>query len=234
MKVQRTIPMNPVEPHQMSMRVPAKVPLTIDIQYLDLGGNPIHDDLGAQLQVTARTNGQTDTYAAPATDIVNGQARVTIGKDVLTDMNGYRLRLVGTYKGEATLFALGTLRLTEAAGIEETPDDIIDDVPINLAYNFDASISVRLWQDAGKGAPFDLTTAAISAAIYPSSSNPTALVPFTVTPTTVAGEVLLQLTYDLVNTLPAGCWWALRAATAGGLTTLCQGTVTITGIRPPP
>lgn len=232
MKVLRTIALNPVEPAQISMRVPAKVQLTIDIQYLDAAGKGIATDVAAQLQVTARTNGNTDVYAVPATDVINGKARVSIPKDTLQDTNGYRLRLVGTVKGEPQLIAMGTLRLTEAAGIEETPEDIIDDVSIEMAYNYDTSISVRLWQDAGKTTPFDLDSATISAAIYPNRDDATMLAPFAITRTAIPGEVLLQMDYTVINTLPSGCWWSLRASTAAGTTTLCQGTVTITGVRP--
>ncbi len=232
MKVLRTIALNPIEPAPMSLRVPAKVPLTIDFQYLTADGRSVGVDVAAQLQVTARTNGQTNVYPVPATDIVNGKARVSIGKDVLQDINGYRVRLVGTVKGEAQLIALGTMRITDAAGIEETPEDIIDDVALEMAYNFDTAVSVRLWQDAGKTAPFDLTTATISAAIYSSRDDAIALAAFTVTPTAIPGEVVLQLPYAVVNTLPSGCWWSLRASMAAGTTTLCQGTVTITGVRP--
>jgi hypothetical protein len=229
MKVQRTVCINPIEPAPISLRAPAKVPLTVDFQYLDQAGGGISVDVAAQLQVTSRTNGNTDVYAVPAIDITNGKARVSIGKDILTDMNGYRLRLVGTYKGEAMLIGLGTLGITEAAGIEETPEDVIDDVPLTLAYNLDTAISIRLWQDAAKTAPFDLTTATIIAAIYDSRDGVATLASFTVTPTATPGEVVLQMPYTVINTLPATCWWALRASTAGGVTTLCQGTVTITG-----
>lgn len=232
MKVLRTIALNPIEPAPMSLRAPAKVPLSIDIQYLTAAGKSVAVDVAAQLQVTSRTNNTTDVYPVPATDVVNGKARVSIGKDILTDMNGYRLRLVGTVNGEAQLIALGTLRITEAAGIEETPEDIIDDVPLTISYNFDASISIRLWQDAGKTTPFDLTSATISASIYPDSQSAGALANFTVTPTALPGEVVLSLPYTVVNTLPSLCWWSLRASTAAGVTTLAQGSVTITGVRP--
>jgi hypothetical protein len=231
MRIQRVVSMNPVEPEPMSLRAPANMRLLIDLQYLDLAGRPLTDDLAAQLQLTSRTNDTTVSYPAPAIDIVNGKARVTIGQDDLTDMNGYRLRLMGTYRGEPALFAIGVLRLTDAAGIDATPEDVIDDVPIDLAYNFDASINIRLWQDAGKGTPFDLTTATISSSVYASSSDSTVLATFTATPTTLPGEVILSLTAAIVNTLPPGCWWSLMASTAGGVTTLAQGTVTITGVQ---
>lgn len=232
MRVQRTICLNPIEPAPMSLRVPAKVPLIIDFQYLTPNGQGIAVDVAAQLQVTSRTNTTTDVYPVPATDVINGKARVAIAKDILTDMNGYRLRLVGTVNGEAQLIALGTLRITEAAGIEETPEDIIDDVQLTMSYNFDAAVNIRLWQDAGKTTPFDLTSATISASIYANSQNAAALANFTVTPTALPGEVVLQMPYTTVNTLPSTCWWSLRASTAAGVTTLCQGTVTITGVAP--
>jgi hypothetical protein len=232
MKVQRTICINPVEPAPISVRAPAKVPLTIDFQYLTASGGGISTDVAAQLQVTSRTNDNTDVYPVPATDIINGKARVSIGKDILTDMNGYRLRLVGTVNGEAMLIGLGVLRITEAAGIEETPDDVIDDVSLDLAYGYDTSVSTHLWQDAGKTAPFDLTTATITAAIYASRDSTTPLANFVVTPTVVPGEVLLQMASTVINTLPPSCWWSLRASTAAGVTTLCEGTVTITGVIP--
>jgi hypothetical protein len=232
MRVQRTIALNPVEPAPMSLRAPAKVPLTIDFQYLTANGGGVSTDVAAQLQVTSRTNDNTDVYPVPATDIINGKARVSIPKDILSDINGYRLRLVGTVNGEAMLMALGTLRITEAAGIEETPDDVIDDVSLDLAYNYDTSVSTHLWQDAGKTAPFDLSTATITAAIYASRDSTIPLANFTVTPTVVPGEVLLQMAYIVINSLPSSCWWSLRASTAAGVTTLCEGTVTITGVIP--
>lgn len=228
MRVQRTIAMNPIEPAQMSLRLPSGMPLTLDMQYLDLAGAKINGDLAAQLQLTGRSNDVTDFYQAPATDLVNGQARVSIGEDVLTDMNGYRMRLTGTYKGEPTLLALGTLRITEAAGIEAVPQDVIDNVPLNLVKNQNAGIYVNLWKDSDKGTPFDLTSATISAAVYANATTSTALVPFVVTITGQPGQVLLSLTMAQVNALPPICWWSLRASNAAGLTTLCQGTVTIT------
>lgn len=228
MKVLRTIAINPIEPAQMSVRAPAKVPLTIDFQYLAANGNPISADVAAQLQVTGRTSTNTDTYPVPATDIVNGKARVSIGKDVLTDINGYRLRLVGTVNNEATLIALGTLRITDAAGIEETPEDVIDNIPLTIAYNFAFACDIFLWSDAGKTAPFDLTSATISAALYAGQNDTVVLMPFTIG-VAGPGHVVLQLTAEQVDALPRNSWWSLRASSAAGVTTLAQGPVTMTG-----
>jgi hypothetical protein len=228
MRIQRIVPMNPVEAPQISLRVPASMPLTLDLQYIGLDGQPLTSDLAAQLQLTARSCVQTLVYPAPATDVVNGKARVAIGGDVLNDPNGYRMRLFGTYLGEAILLALGTMRITESAGVAALPTDTIDFIPITLNYNFGAGISIYLWSDAGKETPFDLTSATITAAVYDSQSSQTLLTPFTVN-TAGPGNVVLQLTDVQVNALPPNCWWSLRASNAAGVTTLCEGPVTVLG-----
>jgi hypothetical protein len=206
--------------------------LIIDFQYQDMNGNTLTDDLASQLQLTGRSDNRSLTYAIPATDLVNGKARATIPQGDLIDMNGYQLKLMGTYKQEPTLLAVGNLSLTQAAGFDAMPEDVIDNVPISMAYNFDASIYIRLWQDVGKGTPYDLSATTISATVYQTSALALVLASFTVTPTFVPGEVLLTLPVAVVNTLPAGCWWNLKASTASGVTTLAEGIVTITGIKP--
>lgn len=231
MKVIRTVAINPVEAAPISMRAPAKVALTVDFQYLEPGGNNVTSDVAAQLQLVARTDGRQLTFPVPATDIVNGKARCAIPKDTLLDMNGYRVRLVGTYRGDAYLLGLGIIDITEAAGFDEVPEDIIDSIPITIAYDYACAINIQLWQDVGKETPFDLSTATITAAIYESATNPTVLLPFTVG-TAGPGVVVLQLSQAQVNSLPRNCWWALRASSAAGVTTLAQGSVTLTGAAP--
>jgi hypothetical protein len=232
MKISRTVSMNPVEPQPLAIRAPSDMQLKVDFQYLDMVGKPLTDDVAAQLQLTSRSENRTVTYAVPATDIVNGRATAFIPQGDLSDMNGYRMRLMGTYKSEPVLFAIGLLSLYSGAGLSAYPEDIIDNIPISLTYNFDASITVRLWKDAAKGAPYDLSSILISASIYSDRNSSTGLASFTATPTVVPGEVVLTMPYAVVNTLPAGCWWSLMASSGGGLTTLCQGVVTITGIAP--
>jgi hypothetical protein len=232
MRIQRTVTMNPVEPQPLSVRAPSDMQLKIDFNYLDLFGKSLTDDVAAQLQLTSRSENRTITYAVPATDIVNGRASAYIPQGDLDDMNGYRMRLVGTYKGEPMLFATGLLSIYGGAGFQAYPEDIIDNIPITMTYNFDTSITVRLWKDAAKGAPYDLTSTLISAAVYTDQTASMGLASFTVTPTVIAGEVILSLPFATVNTLPPGCWWNLKASSGGGLTTLCQGTVTITGVKP--
>ena len=232
MRINRTVAMNPVEPQPLSVRAPSDMQLKIDFQYLDLLGKSLTDDVAGQLQLTSRSENRTMTYAVPATDIVNGRATTYIPQGDLSDMNGYRMRLMGTYKGEPMLFASGLLSIYAGAGFSAYPEDIIDNIPITMTYNFDTSITVRLWKDAGKGSPYDLTSTLIAANVYSDKTLGMGLAAFTVTPTVIPGEVILSLPSATVNTLPAGCWWNLTASSGGGLTTLCQGTVTITGVKP--
>lgn len=232
MRIQRMVTMNAIEPQQLSMRLPTGMPILIDFLYKDSVGKTLNSDLAAQLQLTARTNGVTSVYAVPATDIVNGKARASIPDGDLTDVNGYNVRLVGTYKQQMMLFATGVVRLVDTLGGQTVPEDVIDNVPISLAYNYDASITVRLWQDAYKSVPFDVSTATISASITASSNSTAILASFTAVSTALAGEVILSMPAATVNTLPPGCWWSLVASTAAGATTLCQGSVSITGVKP--
>lgn len=228
MKVKRIVPINTIEPQPISMRVPAKVPLTIDFQYINMSGEPIGTDVVCQLQVSPRSGGQTQIYPVPATDVLNGKARVAIPKGELVDMNGYRIRLVGTYRSDAWLFATGTISMIESAGIDDVPEDIVDFIPITIPYNFDYGLDLKLWQDTGKETPFDLTSATITSSIY-SDQDATAVLASFVIGVLGPGHIVLQLPVAVVNTLPANCWWSLKASSAAGVTTLCEGPVSCYG-----
>jgi hypothetical protein len=225
--VQRSIFVNIIEPQVLSMNVPANTPLTVNLQYYDQAGSPVRDDLLAQLQLTPRTSGTTDSWPAPATDLLNGKARVSIAAGDLTDMNGYRLRLLGTWRGDQTLLAIGVLRLTESAGLDMTPVDVIDQIPITISSGYGCQINIHLWQDATKTTPFDLTSATVSAAIYTDDSETTQIVAFSVS-VIGAGEVQLGLTDVQVNALPSLSWWSLRVSNVAGITTLAEGSCTVT------
>jgi len=229
MIVNRTIFLNPVEPHPLSFRAPMGMETKLNIAFIGQGGAPYSSDIAAQLQLTGRTSDRTSTYFVPATDIVNGRARATIPGDALNDPNGYRLRLVGTLAGEPALLAMGTVMPVAFAGIEAIPDDIIDSVPLTFAYNNPVSLEISVWMDAGKNSEYDLTTQSttVSASVYESRGG-MALVPFTVTPID-ANTVTLSLTAEQVNALPPSCWWTMIGATGGGATTLAEGEVTVTG-----
>ena len=93
-----------------------------------------------------------------------------------------------------------------------TPD-VIDQIDLTLDYGEGADIAVKVWQDAGKNTPFDLTTATVGASS--GRAGRLVLVPFAVT-AVAPNEVALNLTIDEVNALPPSCWWSLVVSTAGG------------------
>jgi hypothetical protein len=117
----------------------------------------------------------------PATDIVNGKARVVIPADTLTDPNGYRLRVTGTLEGEPALLAMGQVAPITGAGPEAVPQDVIDQIDLALQRNSDVVLNVRLWTDESKDVPFDMTVTTILANVYASHGGPV-LEPFTVAP----------------------------------------------------
>lgn len=234
MIVNRAITLNPIEPAMLSFRAPSGIETKLSVTFLEQGGLPHRQDLAAQLQLTGRSTNNTLTYSMPSSDVVNGKARAIIPGDVLTDPNGYRLTITGTLDGEAALLAMGLAVAIPAAGPEAAPSDIIDRIDLAFERNEDVELDVKLWTDAGGDAPYDLTQlgTTITANLY-SERGGILLMPFTVT-VTAANAVKLGLTMDQVNSLPDACWWSLAASQAGGLTTLCEGTVTVTGTITPP
>jgi hypothetical protein len=234
MNVQRQIYLNPIEPAALSFRAPLGIETTVTVAFMGQNGAPWTQDLAAQLQLTGRTTEITSFYGMPSTDVANGRARAIIPAGDLTDKNGYRLRMVGTYNGEAALMATGTVLLMEATGPEIAPIDTIDSIDLAFERNEDVSLDIKIWADAGKDAPYDLTASnvTIGASVYDFKGGGV-IMPFTVT-VLAANEIQLTLTTDQVNSLPATCWWALRAGASGGLTTLCEGEVTVSGTVIPP
>jgi hypothetical protein len=234
MNIQRAVALNPVEPSVLSFRAPMGIETKLNVTFLDQSGAPHTQDLAAQLQLTGRTDNRTLFYSMPSSDVVNGKARAIIPSDVLTDPNGYRLRITGTLNGEAALLAMGVALPIPAAGPEAVPSDIIDLIDLSFERNEDVELDVKLWTDAGGDAPYDLTQlgTTISANIYDAAGGGV-LMPFTVT-VIASNAVRLSLTVDQVNALPDACWWSLAAAQAGGLTTLCEGNVTVKGTVIPP
>jgi hypothetical protein len=225
--IQKACYLNPVEPALFNIRAPSGMETKLDVTFYEQDGSVYNQDLAAQLQLTARTQEQTFTYLMPATDVVNGKARATIPADTLNDANGYRLRILGTLRGEPTLLAMGALYPLSGAGPGAIPEDVIDAIDLTLDRGDVVSLDVHLWQDAGKTVPYDLTSMTVTASIYAGRGG-VELVPFTVA--IVDGNtVTLTLTVDEVNALPDSCWWNLNVSGASGLTTLAEGTVTVTG-----
>lgn len=237
MNIDRICFLSPVEPHPLSFRAPSglETQVTVSFRLRNQDSVAYYDsDLGAQMQLTARSTDRTITYPMPATDVANGKARAIIPAGDLVDPYGYRLRMVGTLNGAPTLLAVGSVMPVATAGLDIPPPDVIDTIPLTFVYNEEVELDVALWQDAGKGTPFDLTSGAttVSATIYATKGG-LLLMPFTVTVVN-SNTVRLTLTADQVNLLPASCWWTLVASSAAGSTTLAEGTVTVSGTVIPP
>jgi hypothetical protein len=225
MNISKAVVLNPVEPSPLSFRAPLGMETQLNVSYYNPTGAAASGDVAGQLQLTGRTTARTLAYLMPATDIANGRARAYIPAGDLSDVNGYRLRLVGTVNGARSLLAIGTVVSIPSAGFEDTPADLIDRVDLVFTRGEAAEVGVKLWDDSGGTDPFDLATATLSSNIYESSDG-NALVAFTVT-VVAANEVTLTLTAEQVDALPDLCWWSLVISQADGATTLCQGTVTV-------
>jgi hypothetical protein len=230
----RLVHLNPIEPGTISGRTTAGYDCQIDIVYRNAADQTYRNDLAGTLVLTGRTTTQNVSYVVPATDLVNGKARVVIPGADLKDPNGYAMTLVGTIDGVRSVIAKGTLVLTEEGIPELDIVDVIDTVDLTLDYNEDCALDVTLWEDAAGGTPYDLTDEAttVLANVFDRKGGGV-LMPFTVT---VTGEnsVALSLTVDQVNTLPATCWWNMQVARLGGTTVVAEGNVTVTGTITPP
>jgi hypothetical protein len=227
MNVNKLVVVNPVEPSPLSFRAPLGVSTRLDVTYLTPAGNAISSDLAAQLQLTGRSSARTISYFMPATDIANGRARTNIPGGDLTDINGYRLVLVGTVNSEPAVLATGSVMPIASAGFEPIPADLIDTIDLVLTRGRVAQVGVKLWDDVGGSDPFDLADegTSVTSSIYASYGGEM-LVPFTVT-VVASNEVLLTLEIAQVDALPDLCWWSLVASNASGANTLCEGKVTV-------
>jgi hypothetical protein len=221
--VQRTIYINQIEPAMLSVRAPAQMETRLEVTFRDQRGSPLNTDLAAQLHLTSRSGDRTVSYAMPSTDMVNGKARAIIPAGDLDDMNGYRLRVLGTWKQQPWLLATGALHLIGAAGVDAQPDDVIDQIALTFARGLDDYVDVKLWHDASQTQPYDITSLTVTAPITMGTTDA-----FVVTQIAY-NEVRLSLTAAQTNTLPTSCWWELIVSSGAGQQTLAQGPLTITG-----
>lgn len=228
MIVNRTVFLNPVEPEFLAFRLSSGVDTKVDFHFKAQTGAPHPEDVVAQLQLTGRTNDQTEYFSVPAVDIVNGVARAVIPAGFNYDPNGWRLRLTGTVNQEPRVIAYGVVTAVAGAGPQVEPQDVIDSIDIKLTYTQPTMFTVKVWQDESKYTPYDLAASSVGANIY-SAPGGFVLMPFTVS-AVVGNEVTLSLTAAQVDTLPASCWWTLTIVTGPGLTTLAQGKVTVTAL----
>lgn len=225
-RIVKSINLNPVEPAKLSFRAPMGMHTILDINMADMRGTPLNQDVAGQLQLIARSNGRTLSYAAPATDIVNGKSRVVFPTGDLLDVNGYYLRLFGTVNGNAELMATGEVLLTSTIGPVAMPEDVIDEIPLIFTRGEDAILDIALWQDQAKETPYDLSTVTVTSNVYPSNTDAVPLYPFA-QQVTGLNTIRLTLTAAQVDTLPAECWWNLRVSSSGQVKTLAEGTVTV-------
>jgi hypothetical protein len=226
--INRSIFLDQPEPSPLSMRVPKGQETRLSLRYFDRSGHLISSDLAAQLQLMGRSGGALQTYDLPATDVVNGLAGTLIPEGDLTDPNGYRLAIQGTRDGQPSLFASGTVHVSESLGPRVAlPVDVIDRVDLTFERGDDVELDVSMWVDTAKANEYELAGTTIVANILDASGG-TVLVPFTVT-VADANTVKLSLTEEQVDALPATCWWALLAGTGSGVTTLCEGEIIVTG-----
>jgi hypothetical protein len=232
--IQRSVIVNPVESSPLSFRIPIGIDMQVDIDYQRMDATPYSDDVAGQLFLTGRTSGRTLTYVLPAIDRVNGKARAFLPAGDLDDLNGYRAQLVGTIDQQPMLIAEGVVMTTAMDYPVPVTVDTIDDVDLAFQRDEDVLLNVKVWADDGKDVPYDLTdeNTSLRANVY-NAKGGAVLVPFTVTVISV-NEVQLSLTKDQVNVLPNACWWNLTASSGAGLTTLCEGDVTVSGTITPP
>jgi len=223
--VNRNIYVNPIEPEYLAFRIAQGVDTKVDLHFKRQDGAPVNEDLVAQLQVTSRSRNITEYYSVPSIDTVNGVARVLIPAGLGHDPNGYNLRLTGTVNQEPRVIAYGVMTAVAGAGPQVQAQDVIDSIDLTLFYTQPTIITVTLWQDAGKSAPYDLSSSAVSASVLEAPAG-LLLQPFTVVG--ISGNaVTISLTAVQVDTLPASCWWTLAVSSSAGTTTLAQGNVSV-------
>ena len=222
----RTLHLNPVEAAPLSARSPMGFDMVMDLVYRTAANKTVGFDLAGALVLEGRTSGRSQTYLAPASDVVNGKARVFVPGGDLQDSNGYRMTLVGTVDGARRVIATGTLVLSGSGTEAVTAADVIDTVPLLLTRGQAADLTVNLWQDAGKTTEYGIGSSTVSAAVYATQGG-LVLVPFTVA-VIDNNTVNLSLASMEVDALPDSCWWSLAVSSGGGVTTLAEGPVTVT------
>jgi hypothetical protein len=228
--VRKTVYVNPVEPSPLSFRCGARVETVLELTYYRQSDNDLtfNTDVDGQLRLTSRSSNRSASYSVPAMDISNGKARAIIPAGDVVDPNGYLLALYGTVNGEVGLLAKGLVFPNDYEAPPTEALDVVDTVPLTFAYatSIDTVFTVTLWQDTDKSSPYDLSASNIGAAIYAAKGG-VKLLDMAVA-AAASNSVTLTVTVAQVASLPANCWWSLRIGDVAGVTTLCEGPVTVT------
>jgi len=225
--IRKTVFVNPIEPAPLSFRCPSQIDSILELTYYQQTGFAYSTDLDGQLRLTGRSNNRSKAYSVPAIDVANGKARALIPAGDITDPNGHLLMLYGSVAGEAGLIARGLVWPDAQQQPVVEPVDVIDVVPIELfrSQPTDSAFNVKLWDDTGKSDPYDIGSKTISAIVFDSQGG-AKLVDMQVTLTGV-NVAQISLTQVQVTALPDLCWWVLQIGSVDGVTTLCEGQVTV-------
>ena len=225
--IRKTVFVNPIEPAPLSFRCPTQIDSTLEITYYQQTGFAYSTDLDGQLRLTGRSNRVSKAYSVPAIDVANGKARAIIPAGDITDPNGHLLMLYGSVAGEAGLIARGLVWPDAQQSPVLEPIDVIDVVPIELyrSQPTDSAFVIKLWDDLSKSDPYEIGGKTIAAWISDAQGG-AKLVDMAVV-MTGTNTAQISLTQDQVTPLPDSCWWALSIGSVDGVTTLCEGPVTV-------
>lgn len=225
--IHRTLVLNPVEPAPISMKLRTGIENVVEVEYLRQNGAPYNTDFGAQMYLIERTTGSVRAYILPSIDVINGRAQAYIPAGDIKDRNGYNVQIIGTVEGEPRLIARGSASVYETEALGVIPVDLIDMVDITIAYGLGASIDVALWHDTSKSTAYAVMPPPVTAYVWTRLGG-TVLAAFAAEKIDT-NVVRLTLTEGQVASLPTHCWWSLSVTESGGLTTLVQGDVLVTG-----
>lgn len=227
--IRKAIIVNPIEPAPLSFRCPTRIDSILEVTYYKQGDPllPYSTDLDGQMRLTGRSDKCSKSYSVPAIDVANGKARAIIPAGDVNDPNGHLLTFYGSVAGAAGMIARGLVWPDAAVEPLEEPIDVIDVVPIELfrSQPTDSAFIAKLWDDTGKTDPYEVGAGAIGAAIFASQGG-LKIVDMSVTLTAV-NAAQISLTQAQVTPLPNDCWWVLQISSIDGITTLCEGPVTV-------
>jgi len=238
--VNRQVFVGQPEPSPLSLRVPARQETRLAVSFKDRKGLPIGLDLGSSLELAGRSAAAPNLfYRLTTTDITDGRAQVTIPAGDLADPNGYNLMLRGYLSGDPMMLARGVVALQDfglpgmglgGAGEGGSGAPSVERIDFVLPRGVAAMLFTSVWADEGATVPVDLTDLLLTANIFAVPGG-TVIGAFTITPGPSAHTVWLGLTVEQLDDLPDSCWWTLVGAppTGVGVTTFCEGAVTIFG-----
>jgi hypothetical protein len=238
--VNRQVFVGQPEPSPLSLRVPARQETRLAVSFRDQKGSVVNTDLASNLELASRSGNASLFYGLTTTNIAQGKAQVTIPAGDLADPNGYNLMLRGHFAGEPMMLARGAVVLQDIglagmAGLPGTGEgggaaSTIERIDFVLPRGVAPMLFTSVWGDEGATVPVDLTGLLLTASIT-SVAGGAVIDAFTILPGPSVHTVFLTLTVEQLDALPDSCWWTLVGAppTGVGVTTFCEGAVTVFG-----